>query len=168
MARMSPNKRGLHSGNLKRTPDKISAVSAIVESDRHATIVSMYIMDVLSSFLKNFKAKRPEMGANEWFLHWDNAPVHKASMVMEFLASKEVKVLGHPPYSPDLAPADFWLFVKCKTMLGGTAITGHTIRHAWERLVRTLPTEEFRATFVRWLERQEKCIRVKGSYIEKC
>jgi hypothetical protein len=26
---------------------------------------------------------------------------------------------GHPPYSPDLAPSDFWLFGHIKTVLAG-------------------------------------------------
>jgi len=28
-------------------------------------------------------------------------------------------VVPHPPYSPDLAPSDFWLFPKLKEMLKG-------------------------------------------------
>jgi transposase len=37
--------------------------------------------------------------------------------VREFLASKQVTVLDHPPYSPDLAPSDFFLFPKIKKIL---------------------------------------------------
>ena len=32
----------------------------------------------------------------------------------EFLASKQITVLEHPAYSPDLAPSDFFLFPKMK------------------------------------------------------
>jgi hypothetical protein len=46
----------------------------------------------------------------EWFLHWDNAPVHTAMVILEFLAKKRIKLLSHPPYSPDLTPADYILF----------------------------------------------------------
>jgi hypothetical protein len=34
-----------------------------------------------------------------------------------FLASKQITVLEHPPYSPDLAPSDFFLFPKLKEIL---------------------------------------------------
>ena len=35
------------------------------------------------------------------------------------LASEKVKVLNHPPYSPDLSPCDFFLFPRLKKMLSG-------------------------------------------------
>jgi hypothetical protein len=35
------------------------------------------------------------------------------------LAIKEITVLDHPPYSPDLAPADIWLFPKVKLAMKG-------------------------------------------------
>jgi hypothetical protein len=37
----------------------------------------------------------------------------------EFLASKQITVLEHPPYSLDLAPNDFILFLKIKETLKG-------------------------------------------------
>jgi transposase len=35
-------------------------------------------------------------------------------------ASQNITVLEHPPYSPDLAPCDFYLFPKIKSVLKGT------------------------------------------------
>ncbi|EFN61003.1 hypothetical protein EAG_12198, partial [Camponotus floridanus] len=32
----------------------------------------------------------------------------------DFLAKNSTNVLDHPPYSPDLAPCDFFLFSKLK------------------------------------------------------
>jgi hypothetical protein len=55
---------------------------------------------------------------NTWILHHDNAPAHTALSVRECLASKQITVLvEHPPYSPDLAPNDFFLFPKMKEIL---------------------------------------------------
>jgi hypothetical protein len=39
--------------------------------------------------------------------------------VREFVASKEMTVLEHPPCSPELAPNDFFLFLKIKEILKG-------------------------------------------------
>ena len=39
--------------------------------------------------------------------------------VREFLATKQIGVLEHPAYSPDLAPSDFLLFPKIKEILKG-------------------------------------------------
>ena len=56
-----------------------------------------YIIDVLKRFLKMFQKKRPEMAANKWFLHWDNAPVHTACKVQAFLEDRNINVLEHHP-----------------------------------------------------------------------
>jgi hypothetical protein len=39
--------------------------------------------------------------------------------VREFLACKQITVLEHSPYSLDLAPSDFLLFLKIKEILKG-------------------------------------------------
>jgi len=38
---------------------------------------------------------------------------------MQFLSNKNIMVCPHPPYSPDLAPCDFWLFPKVKMTMQG-------------------------------------------------
>jgi hypothetical protein len=45
----------------------------------------------------------------------------KNKRTREFLATrrKQITVLEHPPYSPDLAPNDFFLFPKIKEILKG-------------------------------------------------
>ena len=45
---------------------------------------------------------------------------------MSFLASEKVKVLNHPPYSPDLSPSDFFLFPRLKKMLSGNKYTSRS------------------------------------------
>jgi hypothetical protein len=47
-------------------------------------------------------------------------------VVQEFLAKKRIKLLSHPPpppYSSDLAPADYFLFPKLKKELAGITMT---------------------------------------------
>jgi transposase len=39
--------------------------------------------------------------------------------VREFLAGKQITLLEFPPYSPDLAPSDFFTFPKIKEILKG-------------------------------------------------
>jgi hypothetical protein len=45
------------------------------------TVNAEYIKKALARFLKVFKAKRPIMVSQNWFLHWDNAPFHTAATV---------------------------------------------------------------------------------------
>jgi hypothetical protein len=42
-----------------------------------------------------------------------------ALSVREFLAGKQITVLEHPPYSPDLGPSDSFLIPKIKEILKG-------------------------------------------------
>ena len=50
-----------------------------------------------------------------WLLHHDNAPAAPNALgIREFLAKNNIAVLEQPPYSPDLAPCDFFLFSKLK------------------------------------------------------
>jgi len=55
----------------------------------------------------------------DWFLHHDNAPVHTALSVQQFLANNNMTVTNHPPYSPDLAPCDIFLFLRMKRRMNG-------------------------------------------------
>ena len=80
---------------------------------------------------------------------------------------KQLKMIDQPPYSPDLAPCDFWLFPKVKAKLGGTLIEEDSVRTVWEQAVRTIPMSEFREAFDMWLKRWDKCVHVKGEYVEK-
>ncbi|GFU97887.1 mariner Mos1 transposase [Trichonephila clavipes] len=52
------------------------------------------------------------------FLH-DNARPHTANVTKNLLRGFGWDVLDHPPYSPDLAPSDFHLFLHLKSFLAG-------------------------------------------------
>jgi hypothetical protein len=47
-----------------------------------------------------------------------NAQVDSAASVQQYLAAKEVQMIRYPSYSPDLAPADFFLFPKDEVQAG--------------------------------------------------
>ena len=134
---------------------------------RGATINAAYTVKVLRLFMKNFKSKRPIMAQQEWFFHWDNAPVHTAAVVKDWFAANGIRLLPHPAYSPDLAPADFFLFKRVKEELAGLTLSQDTIKKVWEGVIRSIAVEEFAAAFSKWLDRSEKCIRIGGDYIEK-
>ena len=55
----------------------------------------------------------------DWQLHHDNALDHASHLVQNFFAKLAVTRVTHPPYNPDLAPCNFWLFPKLKSPLKG-------------------------------------------------
>jgi len=72
------------------------------------TINAVYYNGVMKKLLNKIRRVRPGMcESGDWFLLHDNVPSHDATIVKQFLAQRKVIVLDHPPYSPDLAPADY-------------------------------------------------------------
>ncbi len=59
--------------------------------------------------LVHIHRKHPKL-LNNWILHQDNTPPHKACCVSEFVEEHNNVVMEYPLYSPEFAPCDFWLF----------------------------------------------------------
>jgi predicted acetyltransferase len=47
------------------------------------------------------------------------------------MAARQFMVIEHHPYSPDLAPANFFLFPKVKRELVGLTLTKETFKKEW-------------------------------------
>ena len=76
--------------------------------------IDAVIYSVLKKVKEFYGKKRPSKGWSGVHLLHDNASPHKCEVVKSFLASEKMKVLNHPPYSPDLSPCDFFLFPRLK------------------------------------------------------
>jgi histone-lysine N-methyltransferase SETMAR len=73
------------------------------------TVNTKLYCEVLRRLRENIRRKRPDLWwAKNWILHDENTPRHRALIVRQFLANHNKLSLPHPPYSPDLAPADFF------------------------------------------------------------
>lgn len=132
------------------------------------TVNQVFYKQVLERLREKVRRKRPEAWKSKsWILHHDNAPAHSALSVREFLASKNIPVVPHPPYSPDLAPCDFFLFPRLKTTLKGQRFedVNETIRNATEEL-KAITLEEIQRCFQKWQQRWDHCIEAKGHYFE--
>ena len=74
-----------------------------------------------------------------------------------------IKTVPHHPYSPDLAPCDFWLFSKLR---GCCYETIEEIKEAVIKVIDMLTQEEFYGAFQKLLEWNNKCIAAGGDYFE--
>jgi hypothetical protein len=83
------------------------------------TVNQAYYVELLKQLCEAVHRKRPELWPNDWILHHDNASPHKALSIKQFLAQKLITKMEHPPYSPDIALNDFWLFPKIKSATKG-------------------------------------------------
>ena len=74
-----------------------------------------------------------------------------------------IKTIPHRPYSPDLAPCDFWLFPKLNEKLRGCRYeTVEEMKEDVTKVIDTLTQEDFQ----KLLERYNKCIAAGGDYLE--
>ncbi|KAG5347613.1 MOS1T transposase, partial [Acromyrmex charruanus] len=108
-----------------------------------------------------------ETGRREIFLHHDNAPAHTSLLVREFLAKNNTLMMPQPPYSPDLAPCDFFLFPKLKRpMKGRRYATIEEIKTASKEELNKITKNDFLKCFEDWKKRWDKCIISDGDYFE--
>ena len=56
---------------------------------------------------------------NASLIHHDNAPAQTAFSLTRFLFDSKVPTIPQPPYSPDVAPPDYFLFPNLKTPMKG-------------------------------------------------
>ena len=81
--------------------------------------VTFYV-EILKRLRENVRRKRPDQWRNNtWLLHHENAPAHAVFLTRRFLTDNNMTVVLHPPYSPDLAPSDFFLFPELKMKFRG-------------------------------------------------
>ena len=127
-----------------------------------------YYVMVLKEFRKRFRRKRPALfKSGQWHFHRDNAPVHNSILVTDYLTKMGIKTVPHRPYSPDLAPRDFWLFPKLKEKLRLCRYqTIEEMKEAVTKVIDTLTQEDFHGAFQKLLERYNKCIAAGGDYFE--
>ena len=75
-----------------------------------------------------------------------------------------IKTVPQPPYSPDLAPYDFWLIPKLR---GCRYETIEEMKEAVMKVIDMLTQEDFHGAFQKLLERYNKCIAAGGDYFEE-
>ena len=77
-----------------------------------------------------------------------------ALSVREFLATKQITVLEHPAYSPNLAPSDFFLFQKIKEILKGRHFDDiYDIKSSTAAALKAIPQSHFQIRFEGWARR---------------
>ena len=71
-------------------------------------------------------------------------PCHNSILVTDYLTKMGIKTVPQPPYSPDLAPCDFWLFLKLR---GCDYETIEEMKEAVTKVIDTLTRQDFHEAF---------------------
>lgn len=132
------------------------------------TITGDYYAGLLRNLRDSIKQnRRGKLSAGVLLLH-DNAPVHRARISQAAFQQCGFEELPHPPYSPDLAPSDYYLFGHLKSHLRGKRFKDDKeVQDATEAWF-SEKNELFFKTGLECLHtRWTKCIDLGGDYVEK-
>jgi hypothetical protein len=88
--------------------------------------------------------------------------------VSQFLEGKGIYAVDHLLYSPDLAPADFWLFPKLKSVLKGKRFLDvEDIKSSVKKFLTDIPVQDSKNCFEQWPKHWEHRKESEGDYFGK-
>ena len=98
---------------------KFGHFATIPLEDRKTVTADWYVNHCLPKVFQAWCKRRPRTRVRSLLLHHDSVRAHTAAVTLDFLAANDVQLVTHPPYSPDLAPCDWFLFLSVKRQLKG-------------------------------------------------
>ena len=76
-------------------------------------------------------------------------------------------MLEQPPYSPDLAPCDFYLLPKIKSAFKGTHFVWvESVKAKTAEVLNSLTEHELRNCFEHWQHRLQLCVNSEGAILK--
>lgn len=136
--------------------------------EKGRTITGAYYVELLDRLNKKIKKDRLHLAKKKVLFHQDNAPAHTSRVAKEKIQDLGYELLPHPPYSPDLAPCDFFLFPKLKSWLAGKKFSTNdeiisAVNGYFKEFDKNYFTEGLNGLEKRW----SKCIELEGDSVEK-
>lgn len=138
------------------------------------TVDTDYYLEVLKCLKESVRRKRPDLWKRQpgtdtrtMLLHHDNASCHTATRTLALIRESGIDMVSHPPYSPDLAPCDFWAFPFLKNHLRGHKFQSiNDVQTAVRRVFRECDQKLFRESLQDLPSRWMKCSVNEGAYFE--
>lgn len=143
-----------------------------------------YIVDFLPEgtsfnstyFIDNILNPLNEQRLNIWhesdqrniILHLDNCRVHNSKVSMKKINELGFSRAPHPPYSPDLAPSDFYLFGYIKNRLKGKRFKSRDdLKEEIFEILRSISIEKRKSVFEEWIHRCQWVSTNDGRYYKE-
>jgi hypothetical protein len=93
---------------------------------------------------------------------------HSSLPVSQFFAGKGISAMDHLLHSPDLAPGNFWLFPKLKSVLKGKHFSDvQDIKSSVKKILTVIHVQDFKNCFEQWLKHWEHCKEFEIDYFKK-
>ncbi len=133
------------------------------------TMNQQVFRQIFQCFPEAFLRRRPRGTVHgRRFIHMDNAPSHNATLSLAFVRNLGWTRLPQPPYSPDLAPNDFFFYPRLKRNLHRQFFRNlEELKELVMDEIGQISAMEYRhCMLVRWPVRWVRCIQHHGGYFE--
>lgn len=137
---------------------------------RGDTIKAQTYCETLTRLRRAIQNKRRSKLSKGIVLLHDNARPHVAHRTRDLITSYGWEQLDHPPYSPDLAPSDYHLFLHLKKHLGGQRYDGDDDDDVKMAVLQWLANQApgfYEDGIQKLVVRYDKCLNIGGNYVEK-
>ena len=128
---------------------------------KETTINSQHYIETITALKRRIEQTGMR---NETLLQHDNTRPHTSAATRDAIQRLDFSVLLHPPYSPDLAPSDFHLFPKLKEHSFSCV---EEVKSAVRKWFQKQNTNFFKDRFQKLVQCWQKCIKVRGDFVEK-
>ena len=132
------------------------------------TINADVYCELLTELEAALKEKRPALvGRRRVVFQQDNARPHTAKKTKEKLEELSWEVLPHPPYSPDLAPSDFYLFRSLQNHLRGAQFgSDEEVKNEVIAFLDSRTPEYCKKGIEKLVSRWSDVVSIKGDYLD--
>lgn len=117
---------------------------------------------------EKLKQKHPAlMNRNRPLLLHDNARPHVAKLTLQKLQELNYETLPHPPYSPDISPTDYHLFLSLDNFLRNKQFKSlDDVQHTFASFIESRDPDFFRSGINKLVERWQSVVDANGAYFD--
>ncbi|GFY11891.1 histone-lysine N-methyltransferase SETMAR [Trichonephila clavipes] len=133
----------------------------------NTTINSEVYCHQLNKLNETLQQKRSELINRKGVVfHQDNARPHTSLVTRQKLLQLEWDTMPHPPYSPDLAPSDYYLFRSLQNFLDGKTFTSNEeVKNHLNQFFASKDQKFYERGIMLLPERWQKVLDQNGQYI---
>ena len=136
--------------------------------EKGKTINGAYYANLIRRLRQELIKKRRGKVTRGVLLHQDNAPPHTSQVAKAAIEESGFQLIDHPPYSPDMAPSDYFLFPNLKSYLRGKRFeSNYDVISCVNEYFEGKDKSYFREGVLKLEKCCDKCVEVEGHYIEK-
>jgi len=133
-----------------------------------ATINSAVYCETLKKLRRAIQNKRRGMLSDTIILLHDNALPHSDAQTQDLITSFKWEQMDQPPYSSDLSPSDYHLFVHRKKFLGGKRFDDFDdMKDAVQKWLTSQAAAFYEEGIQKLVTRYDKCLNNDGEYVKK-